>query len=152
MRIETFENMLIDHGGNLVETQNARGGAAFHYGKTVAQSFKNAGGAAPIFSESDWRNLPPVYAFVSAGRWVVECPDCTYAIRFCEAMPHFICPIHEQWRRVELPDERDAIEAELVVRPVHPILGLWKSNWKPGETVDDLKAENAAHVDEIEAG
>ena len=143
--------MQIIQGDNLIETQNARGGAAIHYVRTVAQSFKNAGKSVPITGETDWQKLPPIYAYVSAGRWVVECPDCTYAIRFCEATPQFICPKHEQWLRVELPDEREAIEAELIVRPVHPILGLWKSNWKLGETVDDLKAENAAHADEIEA-
>jgi hypothetical protein len=44
------------------------------------------------------------------------------------------------WRRVELPGEMSQIEAALLVRPVPN-----NRNWRPGETVEDLIAENIEH-------
>lgn len=43
------------------------------------------------------------------------------------------------------PVEVEAIEAELNKRPVDPLVGAKHANWRPGETVESLRAENKAN-------
>lgn len=88
----------------------------------------------------------PIPAFVAQGQWVVDCPDCgrnRSMVWLTE--PLYMCPacwnqaIGGDWRRVELPAEREHIEALLLARTLREA-----RNWLPGETLDDLRAENEA--------
>jgi hypothetical protein len=100
-------------------------------------------------------NAKPLPVQVNHGIWI--------ALDGCEAQegvfgggvvwlddPVIWCPLcsnratGRKWRPVALPAEREAIEAVLSVRPEE------NRNWVPGETVDDLLVENAAHG--LEAG
>ncbi len=82
----------------------------------------------------------PVY--VNHGRWVVDCPDCNGAQLACRTDRRFMCDecgnitIGGLWRPVDWPADIAAIEAVLQVRP------LANQNWAPGETVQDLAADN----------
>jgi hypothetical protein len=90
----------------------------------------------------------PLAARVDAGRWIVECPDCHDAqyVWPDEPEPLFMCVscfntrADGAWRRVAIPAERVAIEAMLLEREMPITRG-----WVPGETADDLRAENVAH-------
>ena len=87
----------------------------------------------------------PIPAVVNAGRWVVQCPDCTGAQMCAVSDPRFLCVNclnagnGGQWRPVAVPANRTAIEALLLVRPL-----AVNRNWLPGETVAHLQAENTA--------
>ncbi len=94
--------------------------------------------------------LPPVEikgnvtAYIQGGRWVAECPDpdCGGALEVDREDPRFFCPVctTPDWFAVVFPRSADALEAELVKRPVPHT-----RNWLPHETLADLRAENAAH-------
>lgn len=84
-----------------------------------------------------------VDAFVNEGRWIVQCPWCggaqlvspeTFSVLCVECANNGIggMSVPVRW-----PDEAPAIEAALVQRPAPRHM-----NWRPGETVDDLLAEN----------
>lgn len=85
----------------------------------------------------------PVYA--NEGRWVVMCPDCNGAQLAAFTDPRFYCvecanlTVSGAWRSIAWPANRVDIETALAVRP------LKNQNWQPGETVDDLLAENDAN-------
>jgi hypothetical protein len=89
---------------------------------------------------------PAVQARVNHGRWLADCPTphCRNACYVDPADPRFLCvecvnPLAEgRWLPVEFPDDRDEIEAALLARPVPAT-----RNWTPGETVEQLRAENA---------
>ena len=70
---------------------------------------------------------------------------CTHASMYCATVPVYICPVHEVWLTVTLPKNRAELEAVLVLRPVDPAAGATKANWRPGETLGDLRMENEAH-------
>lgn len=81
-------------------------------------------------------------AEVNHGRWVVPCPFCPGAQLASEDDHRFFCVdcLHAgraegRWLRVVWPRHRDAIEEVLAVRPEV------NRNWVPGETVEDLRAE-----------
>ena len=99
-------------------------------------------------------DLPPdsaiqgeVQAYVSAGRWMVECSDCFTAVLVDDNDLLFYCPgcgTDGQWRRIVMPTDRAEIERLLLLRPG------WRENspfrnWLPRETVADLRQENIAH-------
>lgn len=84
-------------------------------------------------------------AYVQESQWVVACPWCGQTQVTSPADPRMACPRchndgRSQWVRVVFPDDMEAIEAILNRRP-----RLENRNWLLGETVADLKAENAAH-------
>jgi len=90
----------------------------------------------------------PVQAHIRHGRWMVECDqsDCkTIQLAWLESK-RFMCT--DCWNResggvfrpVAIPEERDRIEAALVVRPK-----IESRSWLPEETVEDLWRENAEH-------
>lgn len=87
-----------------------------------------------------------VEVYVNQGRWIVECPVCKGAQVACHTDPKFLCnvcanvAIDGRWRRTVWPPNRNAIEAALEVRP-----NELEQNWFPGETVDNLLAENVEH-------
>lgn len=84
-----------------------------------------------------------VPAYVNAGRWVVECPDCHSAQLACRTDHRFMCSecanaaVGGLWRPVRWPAKVDQIEALLAVRPVE------NRNCMPGETLKQLRAENS---------
>ncbi len=94
----------------------------------------------------------PLHRFIPAeinhGRWIVNCPEpgCRGASLADPARPIFMCPscwnaTHgHYWLQVEFPTEREAIEAELLARPLAA-----NRNWVPGESVEQLRRDNAAH-------
>lgn len=91
-------------------------------------------------------------ARIDAGRWIVECPDCHDA-QFVwpdDEHPLFMCvtcfnaTVEGLWRRVAVPEQRAAIEALLLKRPLPTV-----RHWRAGETIDELRAENRAHGHEV---
>ena len=96
-------------------------------------------------------------AYMNHGRWVADCPeDDGYS-----DVPHLIgkettarltggvepwieCPAHGRYV-VMFPAEWSEIEAVLNKRPGDPVLGAKHANWRPGETVESLRAENVEH-------
>ena len=92
---------------------------------------------------------PHALARVNHGRWIADCPfaDCRGAEMVDVLNPSFFCctcrndDTGGQPVPVELPSaaQRRAIEAVLAKRAQR------FRNWRPGETVAMLKAENTAH-------
>lgn len=82
-----------------------------------------------------------VYARHNWGRWVADCPTCPSALTVppgttgarCHDCGEVIGPI--LW-----PADPDGIEVILAMRPDPNT-----RNWEPGETLDDLLADNAIH-------
>lgn len=96
---------------------------------------------APVDTVKD---APPAIAYVNHSRWVADCPTdgCGGAVTLLRMAP-FLCgnclnvEIGHRYRPVVWPLEEAAIEDALFGRllPEHV-------NWRPGETVDELLAEN----------
>lgn len=88
----------------------------------------------------------PLYVVVNHGRWVVECPTCLSAQVADPDDRRFYCvrclnaTNSMQYRPVVWPNEIQAIETALLVRPFAE-----NQNWHPPEMVADLLAENSAH-------
>lgn len=86
-----------------------------------------------------------VEAYVSHGRWVVECPDCHSAVLAPAEDLRFMCVEcanqnnHGRFRPVVWPNDRESIEFLLEMRPPA------NQNWVPGETKDFLAKENKDH-------
>lgn len=98
-----------------------------------------------------------VYAYVNHGRWIAECPSgCGHAIVASISNPYFLCTIcgpktnDGKWFRVAFPANRTEIETVLLSRPrdrsvpVSMPYMVKTRNWKRGESVEDLRKENAA--------
>ena len=93
-----------------------------------------------------------VQARVNHGRWLVDCPGCNSALVIDLDEPVYMCvecgnsANGGAWLQVTLPRNRRAIEAELLKRPFgrNPADAPTR-NWEPGETVADLRHENAEH-------
>lgn len=99
----------------------------------------------------------PLVARVNHGRWIASCscgmlglprPGC---IVFLDVLLGWCVRCGNGawgggWRRIVAPepDERRLIEAVLLCRP-----NVGDRNWEPGETVELLAAENAAHGDPV---
>lgn len=85
---------------------------------------------------------PPLVAYVNWGRWVIDCrcgSGAAVELRKREAYCFECGGIH---RDVQLPPADILTQIESVLeRRTH----LSAQNWSPTETVDDLRAENAAH-------
>ena len=93
-----------------------------------------------------------VQARVNHGRWLVDCPGCNSALVIDLDEPVYMCvecgnaANGGRWLRVIFPRQRKGIEAELLKRPYgrNPEDAPTR-NWEPGETVADLRRENAEH-------
>ena len=88
---------------------------------------------------------PPVVAYINEGRWVADCPDCNAGMMLLPGAP-FLCGlcfnvrIGSYSRLVVWPANPAEIEAVLLLRPM-----AINRNWRPGETVWTLLAENVEH-------
>lgn len=98
------------------------------------------GEPAPLTEVSD---AEPLAARIYDGAWIVDCPCGGADYLWLDALLT-ICSscgnrgLGGRWRRVTVPENRDAIERHLLARE-EP----WLRNWVPGETVADLIRENA---------
>ena len=86
--------------------------------------------------------LPVVRAYMNWGRWVVDCPaGCGGA----ELASSNRCASCGEEYRVDFPPERQAIERLLALRPETKKGVASHRNWRPGETLADLRRENIEH-------
>lgn len=96
-------------------------------------------------------------AYVSAGRWVADCPSCAAGIAIHPEWSVAVClglTCHRVYRSLVVPDDWCEIEAVLAVRPVvhqHWFDETTRSRREgravriPRETIADLVRENEAH-------
>ena len=96
-----------------------------------------------------------VAAELEHGRWIVKCPNrpvgCGGALNASLTEPVFLCadcgsPENGgKWYAVVFPPDRAAIEAMLLRRPAVLADSAINRNWIPGESLGDLRRENAEH-------
>lgn len=114
-------------------------------------------------------------AYVNHGRWLVDCPECGSPILLKPENETAICPVCNpgvmattfQRRQLRsgaevfdlIPDHERRQDETAKARPFKVVIPKdWKKifemlrkrhvsfmNWLPGETLDDLKAENILH-------
>ncbi len=88
-------------------------------------------------------DAPPLLAYINHGRWLADCECKGAELVFDEGLLVCLSCFNKahgyQPRRVAFPEERLAIEALLERRP------LENQNWRPGESLAQLQAENDAH-------
>lgn len=82
----------------------------------------------------------PIVAVISGGRWVVICVCGNAPSASPEWRLACCCECGRIYEAVSFPENREAIEAVLLLRPVSRT-----RNWVPSETVADLEHENVAH-------
>lgn len=86
----------------------------------------------------------PVAVYANHGRWVVDCPDCNAAQLTHPSDPRFLCNVcgnvgnGRRFRPVIWPRGHEKLGELLDARA-----DVELQNWLPGETVGDLRAENA---------
>lgn len=96
--------------------------------------------------EINWEPRGQVYAEVNHSRWIARCPFCAGAMYVAPGLEFFCVDClmagnDGHAMRVVFPAERARIEALLAARPQRA-----NRNWQPGESVEELEAENAAHL------
>ena len=79
-----------------------------------------------------------LFARCEFARWIVDCPNC-HAAEFYYEDNLFECSTCGLTARVEIPEQRKAIENILSERPIV------NRHWNPKETIQDLQRENNAH-------
>lgn len=82
----------------------------------------------------------PIPAYINHNRWVADCPICNGAELASPESPFFRCANCGFEAGVQFPANRQGIEAVLAHRP-----HLLNRNWRPGESIADLRAENIGH-------
>jgi hypothetical protein len=80
----------------------------------------------------------PVRAY--CGMWVVDCPRCPSALQVPLRAPEAMCWDCGAEYTIRWPHDPVAVETLLNARP-NPL----NRNWSPGETLEQLMIENAAH-------
>lgn len=127
--------------------------AKFHSKRDILEQAARAGVAIPPPSDVD-ESAPPAYAEVNpldpvepVSRWIARCPDCpggsSYVwiagphVMFCLACGNRT--LSGRWRPVVVPAERAEIERLLLLRPQSS-----QRAWLPGESLEQLREENAA--------
>lgn len=94
---------------------------------------------------TDLADALPLLARVDHGRWLVDCDTCKSAEAIWYDAPMMFCrscrnpSTHGMWRKVALPKERNDIIAILNLRPTQ------HQNWSPGDTLEELRADNELH-------
>ena len=93
---------------------------------------------------------PVVMAYINQGRWIAECPwGCGAALVASRADARYLCvtcwneAVGGLWVPVVFPAQKGAIEAELLKRPARDGFMAATRNWQPGESLADLRRENA---------
>ncbi len=91
----------------------------------------------------------PLVAYISIGRWVVDCDICGSAVVADSGFPWFCCTAcgsRGEWRPVKFPMNKTAIEAVLLKRPGFRNAAP-NRNWRPQdkETFATLWRENRDH-------
>lgn len=81
----------------------------------------------------------PMVAYIDHGRWLIQCV-CGGGVGVHQDWPEARCGCGAIYTAIVFPDNRAAIEAALVVRPI-----MESRNWVAPESVDTLLAENVAH-------
>lgn len=89
-----------------------------------------------------------VHVYANHGRWIVECPDCHGAQLASPTDRRFMCSdcgngnVGGVWRPVSWPTDKQlsSIEDLLAYRPPE------NQNWRPGETLTQLRGENAFYM------
>lgn len=100
----------------------------------------------PAKFDAETSGEPTLKVYANEGRWIAECPACHGAQLACFEDQRFMCnecgnlAVGGLWRALEWPAARVSIEAVLEARPTV------NQNWLPGETLAELKAENALHL------
>lgn len=100
-----------------------------------------------ILTEPKISEGKPINVFVNHGRWCAKCECGGSEYVWEEGL--FMCQscwnsAHKHnFRQSVFPENRRAVEQLLNVRP------LVNRNWNIGETIDNLKAENAEHKAEL---
>ena len=92
-----------------------------------------------------------VMAFVNAGRWLWQCFGCDNAFPVEPGEPSICAACGDDWVDVILPDDREQIEAELLQQPGHRFYAPVRE-WRPGQTVDDLRVRTVKAAALIAAG
>ena len=90
----------------------------------------------------------PAVAYVNQGRWVADCPTpgCGGAMALVRGAMGFLCgaclnvEVGYRYRPLSWPVEAVEAEAVLSVRMLPE-----QANWRPGESIAALEAENEAH-------
>ena len=88
----------------------------------------------------------PLYAYISCGRWLVECLVCHTAAVADSDDPLFICPGCGDggWHEVIFPPDKTAIEDTLLRRRGFRDYAPTR-NWEVSQTIEDLVTENLDH-------
>ena len=96
--------------------------------------------------------LPPIFdgttvVYANYGRWVAECPVCPSAEHYGDqpfpgglTLKTFVCSNCGSEAEPKWPRNRKQIEAVLAERRLPH-----NRNWTPGETLEQLQAENELH-------
>lgn len=105
--------------------------------RTRIQNILAAFGLPPI---SDWTPRGTVEAEINHGRWIARC-QCGGAECVDPDWPFLVCcSCGAGPQNIRFPRDRKQIESELLKRPDRTT-----RNWRPGETLADLRQENAEH-------
>ena len=134
-------DLIVTHGSRVLPAESPWYGLSY---RTLLQRKRQLVEIEPLGLPPDSAVKGELHAYVNAGRWMVECPDCFTAVLIDEDDLLFYCPgcgTDDQWKRVTMPSERDEIERLLLLRPG------WRENspnrnWLPHETVEDLRQQN----------
>jgi hypothetical protein len=134
-------DLIITHGTDRLREHPETGYRAF----LAVYHAKNGLGPLPAAD----RIAGTVDVYINHGRWVVECEICASAVVAEPEDPLFICPTcggGGTWRRVTFPAPavRARIEALLLLRPGFRNAAP-NRNWRPGESLAKLRAENLEH-------
>ena len=83
--------------------------------------------------------LPTVSAYLNHGRWIADCGKCNGAEIVTPSAP-FTCTLCGSEARPVFPEDFDEINRLAALRE-NPL----NRNWTRGESITDLRLENAAH-------
>ena len=103
--------------------------------------------ASHMIREQGYANTSPLRAYVNYGRWCVKCEcgggEFAWDEGWMMCRSCFNAKHGHKYRPVVFPKDKERIEQILMVRP------LDNRNWRPGESISDLQAENERHSAEL---
>lgn len=123
----------------LARPQQALGvSSATLYAERQARVLADMKAAFPMLSIGDPWNAPDgAIAWAAGGKWIVTCicGDAPIASPEWDIARCLACGA--VYRNILWPEDREALENVLCVRP------SFQRTWRPPQTLDDLRAENA---------